>query len=230
MDIKGIQQELKKQGFDPGAVDGIWGRRSIAAVKAFQTARGLEVDGVVGPQTMRALFPVAAIAGAGSAPLVWFEEALALIGTAEQPGPGSNERLIQWAKGCNIDYKDDDIPWCGLFVAHCVGATLPDELLPSIPLLARSWLRFGQPCDPVRGAVLVFWRGEKNGGSGHVGFYRSQDDEAFHVLGGNQSNMVNTTRIAKERLLGARWPRTAASIRGETLLAQGVGTLSHNEA
>ena len=235
MNIKDIQRELKNKGFDPGDIDGIWGRRSIAAVKAFQQARGLDVDGIAGPETMSALFPPgAASAGVAArnndAPLVWFEEALALIGTEEQPGPGSNERIIKWAKDCNIDYDSDDIPWCGLFVAHCIALTLPDELLPPGPLGARNWLKFGLPCDPVQGAVLVFWRDDKNGPFGHVGFYRSEDAEAFHVIGGNQSDMVNTCRVAKTRLLGARWPRTAASFRGQTLVAAATGDLSHNEA
>ena len=236
MDITAIQRALKKAGFDPGKVDGVWGRRTIAAVKAFQEARGLEVDGIVGPETVRALSEGAsgrastAKASDTATPLVWFEEALSLVGTKEQPGAGSNERIISWAKRCNIDYKSDDIPWCGLFVAHCIGATLPEEPMPTTPLLARSWRKFGDACQPVQGAVLVFWRGSKDGTTGHVGFYRSEDENAYHVLGGNQSDSVNTCRIGKDRLLAARWPRTAASLTGVKVQAKGAGKLSHNEA
>jgi uncharacterized protein (TIGR02594 family) len=243
MDIKGIQQALKQQGFDPGAIDGVWGRNTIAAVKAFQQARGLEVDGVVGPQTARALggaaagpaaagggAPQAGAAAASSTPLVWFEEAQHLMGLKEVSGPGSNPTILKWAKDLNIDYDDDDIPWCGLFVAHCVGSTLPGEPLPGNPLGARNWAKFGDHCDPVQGAVLVFWRGSKSGTLGHVGFYQGEDGEAFHVLGGNQSDMVNLTRVGKDRLLDARWPHSAASLRGAKVIAVGQGPLSHNEA
>src|SRR5712691_3755369 len=145
MDVRAIQQALKDKGFDPGEIDGQWGRRTIAAVKAFQQARGLEVDGIVGPQTARALGgngagTTASTGGADiSTPVVWFEEAKKLIGTKEQPGAGSNPTLIHWAKDLNIDYDDDDIPWCGLFVAHCIGSTLPEEALPTNPLGARNW-------------------------------------------------------------------------------------------
>lgn len=236
MDIAAIQRALKAQGFDPGPIDGIWGRRTIAAVKAFQQARGLEVDGIVGPATTRALSGGAAPApapgggGPASPPLVWFEEAIRLIGTKEQPGAGSNPTLINWARDLNIDYPDDDIPWCGLFVAHCIGATLPAEPLPTGPLTARNWRKLGDHCEPVQGAVLVFWREDPAGPLGHVGFYRAEDDESYHVLGGNQSDMVNTARVGKDRLLEARWPRTASSLRGKKVIAAGSGPLSHDEA
>jgi uncharacterized protein (TIGR02594 family) len=238
MDITGIQQALKAQGFDPGEIDGVWGRHTVAAVKAFQQARGLDSDGIVGPQTAAALAgqpaPAAPPAGAPPAatatPLVWFEEAVRLIGVKEDTSRQSNPELIRWATDLNIDYKDDDIAWCGLFVAHCVGSTLPEEPLPAGVLGARNWRKFGDHCDPMQGAVLVFWRGDRNGSLGHVGFYRSEDAEAYHVLGGNQSNAVNTTRVGKDRLLDARWPHTAASLRGATIVATGSGKLSQNEA
>jgi hypothetical protein len=51
---------------------------------------------------------------------------------------------------------------------------------------------------------LVFERGS----SGHVGFAIGEDDANFFVLGGNQSDAVTIARIAKSRLLGARWPNT----------------------
>jgi uncharacterized protein (TIGR02594 family) len=238
MTILEIQTALKKAGFDPGDLDGIWGRQTIAAVKAFQQARKLEVDGIVGPATAAALGGQAGGAGAPSGgqgsqsgtPLVWFEEALRLIGTKEKPGAGSNPELIHWAEQCDIDYKSDDIPWCGLFVAHCIASTLPDEPLPKTPLLARSWLNFGTELKPPgKGAVLVFWRGSRTASTGHVAFYRGEDKDAYHVLGGNQSDSVSTCRIAKNRLLGARWPRTAASLKGEQVVAEGKGKLSHDE-
>ena len=55
-----------------------------------------------------------------------------------------------------------------------------------------------------RPAVLIFSRGS----GGHVGFAIGQDDAHFYVLGGNQSDAVTIARVAKSRLLGARWPAT----------------------
>jgi flagellum-specific peptidoglycan hydrolase FlgJ len=53
--VKLLQERLKAAGFDPGPIDGEFGPKTDAAVRAFQQARGLEVDGVVGPQTWAAL-------------------------------------------------------------------------------------------------------------------------------------------------------------------------------
>jgi uncharacterized protein (TIGR02594 family) len=130
-----------------------------------------------------------------------------------------------------MDYTSDDIPWCGLFIAHCTGSQLPQEPLPTTPLLARSWRKFGNETTPVFGAVMVFWRGSPQGSQGHVAFYWAEDDAAYHVLGGNQSDAVTVTRIAKNRLLGARWPRTAMAPTVGTRKADAGGkVLSQNEA
>jgi peptidoglycan hydrolase-like protein with peptidoglycan-binding domain len=50
-----LQQRLNELGFDSGKVDGSFGARTEAAVKAFQAKRGLEADGIVGPKTWAAL-------------------------------------------------------------------------------------------------------------------------------------------------------------------------------
>lgn len=46
--VKVLQWLLKEKGFDAGAIDGIFGSKTSAAVKAYQKAKGLEVDAVVG--------------------------------------------------------------------------------------------------------------------------------------------------------------------------------------
>lgn len=50
-----IQTVLKSRGFDPGPIDGEYGALTTAAVAAYQDARGLVVDGQVGPRTARSL-------------------------------------------------------------------------------------------------------------------------------------------------------------------------------
>jgi peptidoglycan hydrolase-like protein with peptidoglycan-binding domain len=53
--VRHIQELLGRAGFDPGGVDGDFGRKTEAAVKDFQQAKGLLVDGEVGPDTLAAL-------------------------------------------------------------------------------------------------------------------------------------------------------------------------------
>jgi peptidoglycan hydrolase-like protein with peptidoglycan-binding domain len=49
--VRQLQQALKALGYDPGAVDGQFGSRTEAAVRAFQSAQGIDVDGIVGDVT-----------------------------------------------------------------------------------------------------------------------------------------------------------------------------------
>jgi len=50
-----LQEGLLQLGYDPRDVDGIFGPLTVKAVKTFQSNYGLEVDGVVGPNTWTAL-------------------------------------------------------------------------------------------------------------------------------------------------------------------------------
>lgn len=214
-DWKAVQRRLAKLGFNPGPIDGIRGKMTTNAVRRFQESRGLVSDGIVGPKTHRALFGKPA---RGHTPnydnIPWFDEAMRLVGTKEVVGPGSNQIILDMARDLKLDYKDDDIPWCGLFTGHCIGSTLNEEALPANLLGARNWLKFGEECTPQIGAVMVFWRVKKSGWKGHVGFYAGEDSSDYYVLGGNQDNSVNVTKISKSRLLGARWPITGPSPTG----------------
>lgn len=47
-DVRLLQQSLSALGYNPGTADGIFGDRTEAAVRAFQSDRGIGVDGIVG--------------------------------------------------------------------------------------------------------------------------------------------------------------------------------------
>lgn len=208
-----IQQALAAKGFKPGPLDGIWGRQTVSALRSFQSSVGLAPDGIIGPLTLEKLFPERPVPTGNDQPsLVWFKEAKRLIGVREDlRSDRSNPIIINWATAEGIKYKGDDIPWCGLFVAHCIGSTLDREQLPGNPLGARQWERFGIPTKPTSGAVMVFWRQSLASGKGHVGFYAGEDDEAYRILGGNQDDSVSLAWINKSRFREARWPSTVAA-------------------
>lgn len=50
-----LQDGLNTLGFATGGLDGIFGNRTLNAVKAYQTSRGLATDGIVGCNTWRSI-------------------------------------------------------------------------------------------------------------------------------------------------------------------------------
>ena len=156
-------------------------------------------------------------------------QAVKQLGVKEFVGKTHNPIILNWAKelGLSKVYTNDEIPWCGLFIAYCVkmaGLEVVER-----PLWALNWNKFGNGVlEPMLGDVLTF----KRNGGGHVGIYVGEDDTHFHVLGGNQNNSVSVSRIAKSRLNQAR--RTAwkvaqpTSVRKVKLEAKGI--ITTNEA
>ncbi len=56
-EVRQLEQRLKDLNLYTGAIDGAFGGGVQSAVKVFQSANALPVDGTVGPQTWSALFP-----------------------------------------------------------------------------------------------------------------------------------------------------------------------------
>lgn len=178
---------------------------------------------------------------------------LALLGTNEIPGKGSNPVIESWRNelnkaGCSVvGFSDDSVPWCGLFVAI---VTLRAGKTPQAsPLWALNWAKWGTEVATNTGTtasprlsfkpglaaslgdVLVFQRKTATGFAGHVGFYVAEDADAYHVLGGNQSDSVTITRVAKSRCVAVRRPPMTtppASLKPYRIAAD--GKLSTNEA
>jgi uncharacterized protein (TIGR02594 family) len=222
-----IQRRLAELGYTPGPLDGVPGRLTLAAIKQFQRARNLTADGVVGPLTMAALFPPAA----GSAPAEmpappWVTMARHKIGLNERT---NNKTLRDWlASDGNTLGDPSKLPWCGDFMETCIALTLPDEPMVENPYYALNWRSFGVPITIVAlGAIAPFSRQ----GGGHIAMVVGQDQTYFHCLGGNQSNAVTITKIAKGRLAGSlRWPRTYPLPTEALPMTSIDATVSTNEA
>lgn len=224
IDYRWVQARLRSLGYNPGPIDGVRGARTDAAVVAFKRSVGLWARPYIGPLTY------AALQGAkvrSQTNLPWMAEAESIRGLHEQRNVSQLrnwfDRSVAW-----IDPRE--IAWCGAFVATCHRLAAPDIRLPENPLGARNWKDWGQSTDPVFGSTLVFWRVSHTSWQGHVGFNHGQDETHYHVLGGNQSNAVTVTRIAKDRLLASRWP-IGVPITGRRIhLTPGGVSISRNEA
>ena len=54
-EVRTIQTKLKNWGYYSGSVDGVYGSKTLAAVKKFQKKNGLTADGIAGTETLHAL-------------------------------------------------------------------------------------------------------------------------------------------------------------------------------
>lgn len=155
----------------------------------------------------------------------WLVEAKKHDGLREVPGPRHNSAIIGWLTKLRAWWRDDETPWCGVFVAHCMQEVgLP---YPKLYMRAKAWSDYGSLLRPDRlapGAILVFDRA----GGGHVGFYVGEDAGHYFVLGGNQSNAVNVMKLGKSRLVASRWPKGEPVVGGPVHMKG--GKISTNEA
>lgn len=140
-------------------------------------------------------------------PYPWIREAVKHLGLKEIPGPRHNNVILGWLSTLKAWWKEDETPWCGVFVAHCV--TTNSMRVPKYWMRAKAWAdEWGMSIKtPVPGCVVVFERA----GGGHVGFVIGQTRlRELVVLGGNQGNMVNLGKFDTSRVVGYYWPKDYA--------------------
>lgn len=141
-----------------------------------------------------------------------FELAQRYAGIKEVPGHVSNPIVLAMLTLDSKWPKDDKVPWCSAFMNWI---TWNLRLPRSKSLRARSWLNIGHSvlaADAEVGFdVVILMRGGGNQpgpeiikAPGHVGFFAGWDKNNVLVLGGNQSDSVNTTGYNQNRILGIR--------------------------
>ncbi|MAI35028.1 MAG: peptidoglycan-binding protein [Rhodopirellula sp.] len=221
--MREIQTALTVFGFEPGPIDGIIGPKTRAAVAAFADKHRPTV--VLWNEIAKSEARDVLVASEPSPDVVreppWMVEARKKLGMHERR---DRKGLMAWLRSDGATLGDPaELPWCGDFVETAIRLHLPGEDIPTNPYLAANWMKFGVQVDPQPGAVLVFWRGSPSSWKGHVGFYAGEDETHFHVLGGNQSNAVTISKIAKKRLRkgGVRWPVTGPKALGERRFRDG---------
>ncbi|MCK0531440.1 TIGR02594 family protein [Sphingobium agri] len=170
----------------------------------------------------------------GSTEPAWLLAARRLLGTREAAGAANNGTILGWAKllglkVLGIAYNADSVPWCGLFVAHCLKAAGIDLSNMKVAVRAKAWATWGANLGAsvlAPGAILVF---DREGG-GHVAFYVGEDATHYHVLGGNQGDKVSIMRLAKGRCIARRWPRGVPVLGRPVYLSASGVPVSGNEA
>ena len=102
--------------------------------------------------------------------LAWLLEAKKHISLKETVGANHNPVIQAWLKDLGAWWKDDETPWCGVFVAHCLKVGGRD--LPKNWFRAKEYETYGLPLkQPAYGCVVTFTRQ----GGGHVGFVIGED-------------------------------------------------------
>ena len=191
--VRTLQRRLAGTGFASGPIDGRYGPRTEQAVRSFQAAHGLGVDGIAGPLTLAALsrpsvalYPGAGYAGRGSARVRVLQRRLAGAGFASGPidgryGPRTEQavRSFQAAHGLGVD---------GIAGATNPGAaTKPTTHTPPAhsPHPPRTYGRLAAAHPPAANACP-----------------RNQEDRA-----GEPFNQLATTRSAGAACRARRGPR-----------------------
>lgn len=158
---------------------------------------------------------------------------LSYLGLKEIPGSKHNPVIMNMAKELGVDkiYTSDEMSWCALFI--CYLCKISDKPMPFTGyevLRAASFANWGNPVargDERLGDIAVF----KRPGGHHVGIVIAVTDKSIVVLGGNQSNSVSITEIAKIRLLTCRrYYSIAAPVSAKRYVVTSTGKLSKNEA
>jgi len=206
MDILRLKSELNKQGLGPLALDGpealVYGPMTTKAVKKFQKKQGLKyVDGIVGPETLAALFPdpnkIPAKTSNLIKPWISHETTLALraldimlaqVGVKEVPdnsGPAVAEFL-------GSVHLDTGYAWCMAFI-YWAYQRAAAELGVNNPLVKTGGcIRQANEIDkkyivpegekPQRGDIAIIDLGE---GKGHVFAVTGLHDDNVGTVEGN---------------------------------------------
>lgn len=147
-----------------------------------------------------------------------YEIAKTFIGLKEVNGTANNESIIKMLQLVDKNIVEDETPWCSAFV-NWVAKQSNSQM--SNSLMARSWLKIGEPItleNAIAATDVVILK--RNGSGlpsianqpgadvvnypGHVGFYHSHNDKTISLLGGNQGDQVIIKEYPIIWLLGIR--------------------------
>jgi len=120
--VRELQDMLKRLGHNPGPIDGVFGPKTEAAVKAFQKAARIAVDGVVGPQTWSTIEAALKARQEPKSDPKPEPKPQADPKPAPAPGPFKDVPASHWAADSIKRVKE-----AGIMAGHSDGAFRPDQ-------------------------------------------------------------------------------------------------------
>jgi hypothetical protein len=183
-DVLDVQKKLKVLGYGPGPLDGRYGPATFMAVKAFQKANRLQVDGVVGAETQHALSgrqlpeakkPPVRRPGSPTPGQLMLEVATTKLGVKESPAGSNHTEFGVW-------FGVDRVAWCNIFVSWAAlmgpkvqicrgfkGAGVYSKGCAYCPT-TEAWLR-----------SIGTWIGKGTPSTGMLALYHFGHAEAIHI-------------------------------------------------
>lgn len=135
-------------------------------------------------------------------PLPWVTEALEYKGMREIKGIRHNKIIVSMVIALGGWWRDDETPWCGVFVGHCLKET--GRAVPRHWYRAKAYAKYGTLLsDPCYGCIGVMSRR----GGGHVCFVIGKTcGDRLVVIGGNQNNRVSVAVYPRKRFTAFVFP------------------------
>lgn len=214
--IKWMQKQLQDEQCSPGAIDGLHGPKTAAALLEFQRKTDLKQTGRADDMTLNVLRerqlraerhpdepPTKLVRGSHlpEVPVPWMRSALNVY---SRHALNSDEETRAWL--ASPDHKLgalSDLPFCGDFIEAAMQPYLPREPLPADPYSMDSWLSFGRAISgPAIGAIGLT--------KSSVFFYAGEKISKVAALGVNKRGRVSIAPVVKTDVIAYRWPATYA--------------------
>ena len=161
--VKELQQQLKELGYDGvGAIDGIFGSKTQAALKKFQQDAGLSASGILDEKTyieiatriknLQNTFSKPLVKGDRGAEVEKLQKKLIELGYLDDKadgifGPKTKAALEKWQKASK-KLKDD-----GTFDEDDFKEMFPEDQLSNIEKTVEEWTWFGTTLTNIQGIV-----------------------------------------------------------------------------
>ena len=173
-DIKTMQDRLSELGYFDAASTGYFGSITTSAVKSFQDANGLSVDGVVGKDTRRVLYSNDVKKGSGSGSS---ESASSESSSSSGTGNSYVDRMIEIAhtqicKPYSYGSSGPNSYDCSGFVYYCLkNSGVAASRLSSAGYSGVSRWDTITNVNSLQAGDLVYFKSDKSSSVSHIGIY-----------------------------------------------------------